>query len=96
MMVSKSRQLIAEATAEKEATIKSVPKYPNTVFLLNPFFSYYTLDPSKWTGIQSLNTGETSARRGQLGGAPPLYPRSSYGIPDPYFLQGQRQLQAPF
>jgi hypothetical protein len=96
MMVSKSRQLIAEATAEKEATIKSVPKYPNTAFLLNPFFSYYTLDPGKWTGIQSLNTGETSARRGQLGGAPPLYPRSSYGIPDPYFLQGQRQLQAPF
>jgi len=99
MMVSKSRQLITEATAEKEATTKSVPKYPNTAFLLNPFFSYYTLDPGKWTGIQSLNTGETGARRGQLvGGAPPLYPRSSYGygIPDPYFLQGQRQAQAPF
>jgi hypothetical protein len=96
MMVSKSRQLITEATAEKEATTKSVPKYPNTAFLLNPFFSYYTLDPSKWTGIPSLKAGESSGRRGQLGGAPPLYPRSNYGIPDPYFLQGQRQLQAPF
>jgi hypothetical protein len=98
MMVSKSRQLIAEATAEKEAVTKGVPKYPNTAFLLNPFFSYYTLDPSKWTAIQSLKAGESSGRRGQVqaGGALSLYPRSSYGIPDPYFLPGQRQLQAPF
>ncbi len=98
MMVSKSRQLIAEATAEKEATIKSVPKNPNSAFLLNPFFSYYTLDPSKWTGIQSLKAGESSGNRDQVqaGGALSLYPRSSYGIPDPYFLQGQRQAQAPF
>lgn len=89
MMVSKSRQLITEATAEKEATTKSVPKYPNTAFLLNPVFSYHTLDPSKWTGVQSFTT-----KSGQVGGAPPFYPISSYGLQNPYIIQGQRQ--APF
>jgi len=89
MMVSKSRQIVTEATSIKEAVTKGVPKYPNTAFLLNPVFSYHTLDPSKWTGVESFTT-----KSGQVGGAPPLYPRSSYGFPNPYVIQGQRQ--APF
>jgi hypothetical protein len=93
-MVSKTSQIITEATAVKEATTKSVPKYPNTAFLLNPVFSYHTLDPSKWVGFNSLFE-KSSERVIQVGGIPPslypsLYPGSNLQIQDPYmFLQSQ-------
>jgi hypothetical protein len=80
-IISESMQMITEATAVKEAVTKSVPKYPNTAFLLNPVFSYHTLDPSKWTGINSLMmVGQADGGQvgGQVGG---VFPRSSYGLP---------------
>ena len=71
LMISKTRQIVTEATAVKGATTKSVPKYPNTAFLLNPVFSYHTLDPSKWVGFNSLFE-KSSERVIQVGGVPPL------------------------
>jgi hypothetical protein len=98
LMVSKTLQIITEATAVKEANVKSVPKYPNTVFLLNPVFSYHTLDPSKWVGFNSLFE-KSSERVIQVGGIPPLlypslypslYPGSNLQMQDPYmFSQSQ-------
>jgi hypothetical protein len=46
-MISKSQQIVTESTPNKEAVTRVVPKYPNTAFLLNPIFSYHTLDPSR-------------------------------------------------
>lgn len=96
MMISKSRQIVTEATTVKEAVTKMVPKYSNTAFLLNPVFSYHTLDPSKWTGVVSLFDKAGEVSRIQVGGARPLYPGSSYGLPlqDPYF--SQRQALSPY
>jgi hypothetical protein len=98
-MISKSQQIMTESTPSKEAVTRVVPKYPNTAFLLNPIFSYHTLDPSRWTGVQSLFDGDNSVTNLQSGGArPPLYSGSSYGsfgLQDPYmYSQPQPQPQA--
>jgi hypothetical protein len=91
LMVSKTLQIITEATAVKEAITKSVPKYPNTAFLLNPVFSYHTLDPSKWVGFNSLFE-KSSERVIQVGGIPPLYPSL-----DPSLYPGSNlQMQNPY
>jgi hypothetical protein len=100
LMISKTRQIVTEATAVKEATIKSVPKYPNTAFLLNPVFSYHTLDPSKWVGFNSLfekysEQGEQGERGIQVGGVPPLYPALYSGYQDPLFMNSQLQALYP-
>ena len=97
-MISKTRQIVTEATAVKEATTKSVPKYPNTAFLLNPVFSYHTLDPSKWVGFNSLFE-KSSERVIQVGGIPPLlypslYPGSNLQMQDPY-MYSQSQVMNP-
>ena len=89
-MISKSQQIITGDIANKETTTKSVPKYPNTAFLLNPVFSYHTLDPSKWTGVNSLfEKGSQGGGGIQTGGVGPLYPGSSYGslMQDPFLSQ---------
>jgi hypothetical protein len=97
LIVSSSQQIVTEATAVKEAVTRGVPKYPNTAFLLNPVFSYYTLDPSKWVAVNSLfeKSNQSGERESgiQIGGAGPLYPGSSYGLPmqDP-FLYSRSQV----
>lgn len=98
LMISNTQQIITKATAVKEATMKSVPKYPNTAFLQNPVFSYHTLDPSKWVGFNSLF--EKSSERGiQTGGKvpfyPALYPGSSLPMQDPYMFS-QSQAMNPY
>ena len=102
LMISETKQIVTEATAVKEATTKSVPKYPNTAFLLNPVFSYHTLDPSKWVGFNSLF--EKSSQRGiQVGGVGPLYPAlypalypgSNLSMQDPY-MYSQSQALSPY
>jgi hypothetical protein len=101
LMVSKTLQIVTEATAVKEANVKSVPKYPNTAFLLNPVFSYHTLDPSKWVGFNSLfeKSSERGERGIQAGGAVPLYPSlytgSNLQMQDPYMFS-QSQALNPF
>lgn len=102
LMISKTRQIVTEATAVQEATTKSVPKYPNTAFLLNPVFSYHTLDPSKWIGFNSLFEKSSERReRGiiQDGGAVPLYPTlypgSNLSMQDP-FMYSQLQASNPY
>lgn len=69
-MISKSQQMTRDAaTLAKEAVTRIVPKYPNTSFLLNPVFSFHTLDPSKWSGVRSLfESGAKSAVNTQFGG----------------------------
>lgn len=98
LMISKTLQIVTEATAVKEATTKSMPKYPNTAFLLNPVFSYHTLDPSKWVGFNSLFE-KTSERVIQVGGIPPLlypslYSGSNLQMQDPY-MYSQSQVMNP-
>jgi hypothetical protein len=101
-MISKTRQIVTEATAVTEATTKSVPKYPNTAFLLNPVFSYHTLDPSKWVGFNSLFE-KSSERVIQVGGIPPLlypslYPDYNLQMQDPYMYSQSQAMnpQGPF
>ena len=98
LMISKTRQIVTEATAVKEAITKSVPKYPNTAFLLNPVFSYHTLDPSKWVGFNSLFE-KSNERSIQVGGAvpfyPALYPGSNLSMQDP-FMYSQSQAMNPY
>ena len=102
LMISKTKQIVTEATAVKEATIKSVPKYPNTAFLLNPVFSYHTLDPSKWVGFNSLfeKSSERGERGIQVGGVPPLYPAlyPDYNLQmqDPYMFSQSQAMANPF
>ena len=104
LMISKTSQIVTEATAVKEATTKSAPKYPNTAFLLNPVFSYYTLDPSKWVGFNSLfekgGGGERGERGIQVGGVPPLYPAlyPDYNLQmqDPYMFSQSQAMTNPF
>jgi hypothetical protein len=100
-MISKSQQIVAEATSAKEAVTRVVPKYPNTSFLLNPVFSFHTLDPSKWVGFRSLFDTSSAARtmsggaRIMSGGVYPAVSRyGSYGpslLQDPYMYS---QIQA--
>ena len=96
-MISKSQQIMTESTPNKEAVTRVVPKYPNTAFLLNPIFSYHTLDPSKWTGVPSLfDADANSVINVQSGGVRPLYSGSGYGsfgLQDPY-MYSQPQPQA--
>ena len=100
MMISKSQQIVTEATSAKEALIRVVPKYPNTSFLLNPVFSFDTLDPSKWVGFRSLFDTSGGART-MSGGAKIMsggvYPAaaSSYGSFRPSFGQNPYYQQQP-
>ena len=102
LMISKTKQIVTEATAVKEATTKSVPKYPNTAFLLNPVFSYHTLDLSKWVGFNSLfeKSSERGERGIQVGGEPPLYPAlyPDYNLQmqDPYMFSQSQAMANPF
>ena len=96
-MISKSQQIITEATPVKQAVARIVPKYSTTAFLLNPIFSYHTLDPSKWTGVNSLFEKKTQSGGDiQRGGAGPMYPVSSYGLPDPFLSQVPGYYGAPY
>ena len=97
LMVSKTRQIVTESTAVKEATTKSVPNYPNTAFLLNPVFSYHTLNPSKWVGFNSLfeKTNVMGERGIQMGGAVPFYSGSNLSMQDP-FMYSQSQALNPY
>jgi hypothetical protein len=52
-MISKSQEIITKTAPIQQITTRVVPKYSTTAFLLNPIFSYHTLDPSKWIGVHS-------------------------------------------
>ena len=103
-MISKSQEIITKTTPVQQITTRIVPKYSTTAFLLNPIFSYHTLDPSKWIGVHSLF--EKSSQAGGGGGATqtggvgvgPLYPGSSYGLTmqDPFLSQTLTPYGAPY
>jgi hypothetical protein len=97
-IISESQQAITEATPLKQAVTRIVPKYSNTAFLLNPIFSYHTLDPSKWVGVKSLFEKSQLGGGVQTGGVGPLYAASSYGSPMqyPFFSQGSSPYGAPY